>query len=75
MKMVEIQFLGPIGKEDMRVEATSLKEVAEILKKEDDLAQWLENSAIALNDKIVDTLEIELKDGDKIALLPPVCGG
>lgn len=73
--MVEIQFLGPIGKEDMRVEATSLKEVAEILKKEDDLAQWLENSAIALNDKIVDTLEIELKDGDKIALLPPVCGG
>lgn len=73
--MVEVQFLGPIGKDSMRVEASTLKDVAEILKKESDLAQWLESSAIALNDKIVDTLEIELKDGDKIALLPPVCGG
>ncbi|MFP4487366.1 MAG: MoaD/ThiS family protein [Campylobacterales bacterium] len=73
--MVEVEFLGPIGKESMRIDASTLSDVKELLKQESDLEEWLPNSAIALNDKIVDTLEIELKDGDRISLLPPVCGG
>ncbi|MFP4331674.1 MAG: MoaD/ThiS family protein [Campylobacterales bacterium] len=73
--MVEVEFLGPIGKESMRIDASTLSDVKELLKQESDLEEWLPNSAIALNDKIVDSLEIELKDGDRISLLPPVCGG
>ncbi|ELW4939927.1 MoaD/ThiS family protein, partial [Campylobacter coli] len=36
---------------------------------------WLELCAISLNDEIVFDENTSLKDGDKIALLPPVCGG
>jgi molybdopterin synthase sulfur carrier subunit len=28
-----------------------------------------------VNDKIVSSVDVELKDGDKVVLLPPVCGG
>ncbi|WP_024788239.1 MULTISPECIES: MoaD/ThiS family protein [unclassified Lebetimonas] len=73
--MVKVEFLGPINKKAIEVEVKSLKELREILNKDENLKKWLENSAVALNDKLINTLEIELKDGDKISILPPVCGG
>ncbi|WP_024790326.1 MoaD/ThiS family protein [Lebetimonas sp. JH292] len=73
--MVKVEFLGPINKKAIEVEVKSLKELREILNKDKNLKKWLENSAVALNDKLINTLEIELKDGDKISILPPVCGG
>ncbi|WOE70188.1 MoaD/ThiS family protein [Hydrogenimonas thermophila] len=73
--MVKVEFLGPIGKEPIEIDAKSLTEVAEILKKDPEIKEWLEQSAVAVNDTMVNTLDIKLKDGDRVSLLPPVCGG
>ncbi len=73
--MIKIEFLGPIKKESIFIEANNLKEVAAILQKDLELKEWLKNCAVAVNDKIVHSVDIPLKDGDKISLLPPVCGG
>lgn len=73
--MVEIEFLGPINKQNLQIDASNLKEVKEILNKDESLKEWLEICAVAINDKIVSDTNTPLKDGDKISLLPPVCGG
>jgi molybdopterin synthase sulfur carrier subunit len=73
--MVKVEFLGPIGKEPLELDIKNLKELSQILKEDASLHQWLENSAVAVNDKLVSSKDYELKDGDKISLLPPVCGG
>ena len=73
--MVKVEFLGPIGKEPMELDVKDLTELSNELKKDSSLLMWLENSAVAINDVIVKEESIQLKDGDKISLLPPVCGG
>ncbi|HEF9588547.1 TPA: MoaD/ThiS family protein [Campylobacter coli] len=73
--MVKVEFLGPINKENLELEVKNLKELKEILQEDESLKEWLELCAISLNDKIVFDENTSLKDGDKIALLPPVCGG
>jgi sulfur-carrier protein len=73
--MVRIEFLGPIQKPAIEMEAASLADVAEALRKDAQLAPWLENSAVAVNDTLVSGLQTPLKDGDRVSLLPPVCGG
>ena len=73
--MVRVEFLGPIGKKPLEVDITNLNQLAEILQKDEQMLEWLKNSAVAINDTLVSSLECELKDGDKISLLPPVCGG
>lgn len=73
--MVKVEFLGPINKEDLELEVKNLKELKEILQEDESLKEWLELCAISLNDEIVFDENTSLKDGDKIALLPPVCGG
>ncbi|MBD3840753.1 MAG: MoaD/ThiS family protein [Campylobacterales bacterium] len=73
--MVTVEFLGPIGKEPLNLEISNLKQLSEILQADASLQLWLENSAVAVNDTLVKGKNIELKDGDKISLLPPVCGG
>ena len=73
--MVKIEFLGPIGKAPMEMEAATLEDVSSKLKADTDLVQWLDKCAVALNDTMVNDLATELKDGDRISILPPVCGG
>jgi len=73
--MIKVEFLGPIQKDAMELDISNLRELAIILQKDKDLEEWLKNSAVAVNDTLVSTLEGELRDGDKISLLPPVCGG
>ncbi len=73
--MVKVEFLGPIKKEPMQIDISNLNQLSEILKKDTNLAQWLENSAVAINDVLVSNKDHILNDGDKISLLPPVCGG
>lgn len=73
--MVRVEFLGPIQKEAVELQASSLKEVAEQLGRDEQLKSWLETCAVAVNDTLVSSLETPLKSGDKISLLPPVCGG
>ncbi|PHM18327.1 MAG: molybdopterin synthase sulfur carrier subunit [Sulfuricurvum sp. PD_MW2] len=73
--MVTVEFLGPIQKATLSLDAASLHDVAEALKEDNEMAQWLDNCAVAVNDMLVSTLDTPLKDGDKVSLLPPVCGG
>ncbi len=73
--MVKIEFLGPINKEDMNLDITNLKELSQILKDDKEVSTWLQKCAVAVNDELIFSKDFELKSGDKISLLPPVCGG
>jgi molybdopterin converting factor small subunit len=70
---VTIKFLGPLSKEDKILEIKNGDELKKILQKEID-KEWLDSVAIAVNDKLVSNLE-NIKNGDVISILPPVCGG
>jgi sulfur-carrier protein len=73
--VVTVEFLGPIGKAPIMVDVTSLTELGEILKQDDSLDEWLLNSAVAINDVLVKDKNAKLNKGDRVSLLPPVCGG
>jgi molybdopterin synthase sulfur carrier subunit len=73
--MVRVEFLGPIQKQPLELDITNLSELAEILQEDKEVAEWLQNCAVAINDTLVASLDVDLKDGDKVSLLPPVCGG
>ncbi len=73
--MVKVEFLGPIQKEPMQLEAATLHDVAKVLNEDAELKAWLESAAVAVNDTLVSSLDVALSDGDKVSLLPPVCGG
>jgi molybdopterin synthase sulfur carrier subunit len=73
--MVKVEFLGPIGKEPLELDIANLTELSVVLQEDESLKEWLECSAVAVNDKLVQNKDYPLKDGDKVSLLPPVCGG
>jgi molybdopterin synthase sulfur carrier subunit len=73
--LVHVEFLGPIGKPSLELDITNLNELARYLQDDQEMSEWLENCAVAVNDTIVSSLEYTLNEGDKISLLPPVCGG
>lgn len=73
--MVKVEFLGPIGIEPLELDVSNLEELSEQLKKDERLCSWLENSAVAVNDILTKDKSLVLKAGDKVSLLPPVCGG
>ena len=73
--MVKVEFLGPIGREPMEIEASSMAELSDILSRDEELAGWLGSSAVALNDSMISSLDTKLVDGDRVSILPPVCGG
>ena len=59
----------------MELDIKNLSELATILQKDAELREWLENCAVACNNTLVSSLDMPLNSGDKISLLPPVCGG
>jgi molybdopterin synthase sulfur carrier subunit len=73
--MVTIEFLGPINKKPLQLDIKNLSELSDILQKDESLKDWLNNSAVAINDTLVKDKNCILNDGDKVSLLPPVCGG
>ncbi len=73
--MVRVEFLGPINKDPIELDISNLNELAKILQGDEKMNQWLENSAVAVNDIMVSSRDTALQDGDKVSLLPPVCGG
>ena len=73
--MVKVEFLGPIGKEPIELNIKSLEELADYMAKSDALREWAKNSAVAVNDTIVQNRNFQLKSGDVVTILPPVCGG
>lgn len=75
MAKVKVEFLGPIGLEAKEFDVTNLQELRSELQKIEALSEWLKLSAVALNDEIIEDLNTPLKDGDRLVLLPPVCGG
>lgn len=75
MAKVKVEFLGPIGLEAKEFDVANLQELRSELQKIEALSEWLKLSAVALNDEIIEDLNAPLKDGDRLVLLPPVCGG
>lgn len=73
--MVRIEFLGPINKDTLEIDISNLNELSAILKEDDEVSSWLSNCAVAVNDKIIKDINYTLNQGDKVSLLPPVCGG
>ena len=73
--MITVDFLGPINKDSMKLEVNSLEQLKVELAKESELAQWLQNCSVAVNDELVSSLNTPLQSGDRVSLLPPVCGG
>jgi len=73
--MVKVEFLGPIGIEPMEIDVSNLKELSKILKENSDIASWLDSCAVAINDVMVKSIDTPLKNGDRVSILPPVCGG
>ncbi len=73
--VVTVEFLGPIGKEPIELEVRSLEELSSFLAQDAALQPWLKNSAVAVNDEMITDRAHPLKSGDRVTLLPPVCGG
>jgi sulfur-carrier protein len=73
--VIKIEFLGPINKESMNLDINNLSQLSEILKNDEEVSTWLDTCAVAVNDTLISSKEIKLKDGDRVSLLPPVCGG
>jgi molybdopterin synthase sulfur carrier subunit len=73
--MVKVEFLGPINQESLEIKATTLKDVAEALQHIESVNGWLDRCAVAVNDEMTNNLSLVLKSGDRVSILPPVCGG
>ena len=73
--MVKVEFLGPIQIETKEFDVKNIRELKDELYKIDELSDWLVTCAVAVNDEIITDPNTPLKDGDKVTLLPPVCGG
>jgi sulfur-carrier protein len=73
--MITVEFLGPIEKPNLELEISDLNELAKILQDDEEMSEWLQNCAVAVNNDLVSSLDAPLKNGDKVSLLPPVCGG
>ena len=73
--MIKVEFLGPMAQEIIELEAITLADVATQLQNIDSVAPWLDKCAVAVNDQMTNDLSMVLKSGDRVSILPPVCGG
>ncbi|STP12574.1 molybdopterin converting factor, subunit 1 [Helicobacter mustelae] len=73
--MIKVEFLGPIGLPPQDFDVKDLHSLKKELQKISELEPWLATCAVACNDELLTSLDVEFCDGDRIVLLPPVCGG
>lgn len=73
--MVTVEFLGPIEKEKTTYDINNLEALKNHLQQDEKIAPWLQNCAVAINDELVSSLQVKLNPGDRVSILPPVCGG
>lgn len=73
--MAKVEFLGPLNRESIEADIKSLNDLKDMFKEDKELQEWLEICAVAVNDTLVCSLDTSIESGDKISLLPPVCGG
>ncbi|XP_014256852.1 molybdopterin synthase sulfur carrier subunit [Cimex lectularius] len=60
---------------DLPQSSTSYKELLEVIVKEHSLDLIKANVILAQNEEYIETGEVELKEGDEIAVIPPLSGG
>lgn len=75
LEMIKVEFLGPIGQDSIEIKAKTLEEVATYLQGIEPIHNWLDKCAVAVNDEMTNDLTKVLKSGDRVSILPPVCGG
>jgi molybdopterin synthase sulfur carrier subunit len=73
--LVKVEFLGSIKTSPIYVEINNLNQLSSVLKENTILDEWLKISIVCVNDLLVEDINIELKSGDIISILPPSCGG
>ena len=74
--MIRVEFLGPLSTQaPLELEVKNMRELREVLVQKPELSKWLHICAVAVNDEIIKDENFALKSGDKILILPPVCGG
>jgi len=73
--MAKIEFLGPISIDTMDADIKNIEELSILLKTIPEMQEWIDNSAVAVNNTIVSSLNIAITNEDVITILPPVCGG
>ncbi len=73
--MARIEFLGPINKKPIDVDIKHLSDLKTLFQDDPEMKDWIQSSAIAVNDQLVSNLNLSVSKNDKISLLPPVCGG
>jgi len=74
--MIKVEFLGPIGIDAIELDIKNIYELSEVFKSMSAMEQWIDISAIAINDTVIINRELAvLNDGDVVSVLPPVCGG
>ncbi|MCI7710776.1 MAG: MoaD/ThiS family protein [Helicobacter sp.] len=74
--MIRVEFLGPLSTQaPLELEVKDMRELREVLAQKPELSKWLQICAVAVNDEIIKDENFSLKSGDKILILPPVCGG
>lgn len=73
--MAIVEFMGPIHLQAREFDVGSLAELREKLGEIPEVVEWLEISAIAVNDVIASDIAQKLGPKDRVVILPPVCGG
>ncbi|TLD80497.1 MoaD/ThiS family protein [Helicobacter sp. MIT 05-5293] len=74
--MIRVEFLGPMSDlPPKEINAQTLQDLKNELLRDEKIQKWLPISAVAINDEIIEDLSYPLKSGDKVLILPPVCGG
>ena len=74
--MIRIEFLGPLrAHAPLELEVANLGELRAHLAQKPELSKWLGICAVAVNDEIIKDENFVLKNGDRVLILPPVCGG
>lgn len=73
--MIKVEFLGPISQESLELKGKTLQDIATQLQNIESVAPWLSKCAVAVNDEMTNDLSRVLKSGDRVSILPPVCGG
>jgi len=64
-----------MGMDPMELDVGSLEELSVVLAEDERVREWLPRCAVAINDRVVSDRDMKLEDGDRVTLLPPVCGG
>lgn len=74
--MIRVEFLGPLSMQaPLELEVANMQELKDTLAQKPELSKWIKICAVAVNNEIIKDEGFAFKSGDKVIILPPVCGG